>query len=216
MRGLNPLEFRATAREDAGVGSIAADSQRPDERDLLLRHRSGDGEAFAELVAEYRAPVYGYLVRCGVPENDRDDLFQEIFVSVHAAAARYDADRPLHPWLFTIVANRVRTYQRKRRLRDLVFSDAPPRDPVAPVADAERAASVRQTTDWLEHEIRKLSPIRREVLVLACVENLPQKEIAEALGLPVNTVKTHLRRARLALVKKLARRNAAPGDEVSS
>ena len=73
----------------------------------------------------------------------------------------------------------------------------------------------RQTATWLEEEIRRLPFMQREVLVLACIENLAHKEIAAALELPLNTVKTHLRRARLALVRQLARRNASMQREFS-
>ena len=59
----------------------------------------------------------------------------------------------------------------------------------------------------LVRQIHRLPLAQREVLVLACIENLPQKEVAEILGLPVNTVKTHLRRARLVLVDRLAQRD---------
>ena len=58
-----------------------------DERNWLPRHCRGDGQAFAELVNAYQSPVYGYLVRCGVPPAARDDVFQEIFVKIHLAAA---------------------------------------------------------------------------------------------------------------------------------
>ena len=65
------------------------------------------GRCWPALVSRYRAAVYSYLVRCGVAEADRDDLFQEIFIRIHRAASRYRPDCPLHPWLFTIVANAV-------------------------------------------------------------------------------------------------------------
>jgi RNA polymerase sigma-70 factor (ECF subfamily) len=177
-----------------------------DERDLLLRHRGGEPGAFAGLVASYRRPVYSYLHRCAVPESDRDDLFQEIFVKIHASAGQYRSDRPLHPWLFTIVANSVRTYHRKNKVREMVFADPPVADPASPEADGERQAMARQTAAWLEREIRELPLAQREVLILTCVESLPQKEVAEILSLPVNTVKTHLRRARLELVRRLGQR----------
>ncbi|MCP3977864.1 MAG: RNA polymerase sigma factor [bacterium] len=191
--------------------STAPQSTASSERDLLLRFREGDREAFAELVAAYRAPVWSYLVRCNIPAADREDLFQDIFIRVHRAAGQYEPSRPLHPWLFTIVANVVRTFHRKRKLRGILFADAADVERADRAPSGERSASARQTVDWLEHEIRDLPPAQREVLLLAGVQNVPQKDVAGALGLPLNTVKTHLRRARLTLAEKLRRRNRAQG-----
>lgn len=185
-------------------------------RNLLLRHRSGDGTAFPELVAEFRRPVYSYLLRCGIVETDRDDVFQDIFIKIHSAAHQYCGDRPLQPWLFTIVANTVRTHYRKRRIRDLVFAETSEAEPGSEQAGGEKLAEVAQTAAWLQREIEMLPLVQREVLLLCCVENLPQNEVAEVLSLPLNTVKTHLRRARLALSEKLSRRNAASSGEVPS
>ena len=212
MRGLVETYGEAMIRE----ANAAPQGERglSDERELLLRHRDGDPSAFPRLVARYRAPVYSYLVRCGVRESDRDDVFQDIFIKVHRAAGQFQSERPLHPWLFTIVANTVRTHHRKQRVKELVFME-PRREVQDPAPDGERVAVARQTATWLEEEIRRLPFMQREVVVLACIENLAHKEIAAALELPINTVKTHLRRARLALVRKLARRNASMQREFS-
>ena len=191
--------------------------RRRDEARLLVRHRSGETGAFAALVEAYRAPVYGYLVRCGVAEADRDDLFQEIFIRVHRAAADYDDGRPLHPWLFTIVANAVRNHRRQNRVREIVFSAAADdvgSEPTDPAPDGEELVRARQTRRWLERQIGRLPLIQREVLILTCIERLPQKQVARILEIPVNTLKTHLRRARLSLMKKLARRRVR--DEAPS
>jgi len=188
-----------------------------DASDPLLRHRDGDPEAFARLVEEYRRPVYSYLIRCGVAEGDRDDLFQSVFLRIHRSASQYRAELPSHPWIFTIVANEVRSYLRRRRVRELVFAGGTtavePRDG-AP--HGERAVEARETVAWLEQEIRRLPLAQREVLILVSLEGRPQAEVAEALGLPLNTVKTHLRRARLALGEKLCRRHAPGRDEERS
>ncbi len=199
-----------------GASSASRKQIPADERELLLRHRLGDTEAFAELVAGYRRPVYSYLVRCGVPETDRDDLFQDIFIKIHRASSQYQADRPLHPWLFTIVANTVRTYYRKKKVREMVFAEASELEPQAKTADGERLAMARQTAAWLELEIRKLPLAQQEVLILTCIESLPQKDVAETLNIPINTVKTNLRRARLYLIAWLARHKAIKLGEVPS
>src|SRR5205085_6907941 len=92
-------------------------AQALSEAELLPRHCRGDGDAFPALLQAFRAPVYGYLVRCGVAEGTRDDLFQEIFLKVHQGAGHYSPGRPLKPWLFTIVANCVRDHFRRRQSR---------------------------------------------------------------------------------------------------
>lgn len=171
---------------------------------LLVAHRDGAGGAFRELVERYRRPVFGYLVRCGVSESDRDDLFQDIFVKVHLSAHRYDASRPLHPWLFTVVANTVRTYFKKKRVRSIFVSESEDErsQHVADGApDVEAIVSAKQTSSWLEKAIGALPMPQREVLILAKIEHMPLQEIASTLGLPLATVKTHVRRARLRLIE---------------
>lgn len=196
-------------------GGLVSGARAPEgataEENLLVRHREGDPGAFRALVTRYRAPVYGYLVRCGVAEADRDDLFQEIFLRIHRSSGRYDAARPLHPWIFTVVANAVRSYHKKRHVASAVFAEATEHEPKDRAPDGEHVATVRQSVARLELELDRLTPVQREVLLLAAFENVPQKDIAEALGIPLNTVKTHLRRARLRLIEALAGR-ARPNE----
>jgi RNA polymerase sigma-70 factor (ECF subfamily) len=173
---------------------------------LLLRHASGDPAAFAELVAAYRRPVYSWLVRCGVREADRDDVFQSVFLRLHRSAGQYQAERPAHPWIFTIVANEVRSSLRRRRIRELVLAPPAETEPAAEAPDAQHAAEARETVAWLESELARLPLAWREALLLVGVQGRSLSEAAEALGRPLNTIKTHLRRARLSLAEKLARR----------
>ena len=102
----------------------------------------------------------------------------------------------------------VRTWARRRRVRQLVeaAAEAQP-EPVDRAPDGEQTAAARETVAWLERELASLPLPKREVVLLACVEGMPLKDVAEALAIPVNTVKTHLRRARIALAEALARRH---------
>src|SRR5262249_48837192 len=142
--------------------------------------------------------------------------FQEIFATVHRAAATYQADRPIRPWLFTIAANLVRSHYRAARSRDAVLradGAAPDRHP-AP--DGYQLTEARETAAWMEATIAALPEAQRQVVVLCCIEQLSHSEVATILAMPVNTVKTHLRRARSALAQRLARRRAALRREVTS
>ncbi len=184
---------------------------RPEERQLLLRHRGGDPDAFGELVTRYRAPVYGYLVRCGVEPQIRDDLFQEIFLRIHRGAASYQEDSALHPWVFTIVANTVRSHYRKLRVRRLVFAEEPPPERVleSPEPDGCEVAEARETAACLEAALRCLPGSQREVVLLCCIENLSQGEVAEILGIPAATLRSRLARGRASLAAALTRLRSA-------
>ena len=183
-----------------------------EERTWLTRHYRGDSSAFPALLEAYRRPVYSYLVRSGVAEADRDDVFQSIFLKIHSAANSYDPTRPLAPWLFTIVANTVRNHLRDRPIPfSSVQNEDPPEVP-DPNPGPEHITTVRETLTWLEGALLALPPMQREVLLLTAVVGLRQPDIAQSLNLPLNTVKTHLRRARLALAAGLAERNTPRGD----
>lgn len=182
-----------------------------DERNWLPRHCRGDAAAFPALLSAYRRPVYGYLVRCGVAIHERDDLFQSVFLKIHAAAASYDPTRPLSPWLFAIVGNTVRNHFRDSSIAAVFDPDDPP-DPPDPAPGPERIAESREMAAWLEGALQALPPMQRQVLLLATLSGMRQSEIAAALDIPLNTVKTHLRRARLALVAGLDGRDAGGSD----
>ncbi len=174
-----------------------------DERHWLPRHCRGDREAFTELMNAYQAPVYGYLVRSGVPSASRDDVFQEIFVKIHLAAASYQPSRPLRPWLFTIAANSVRNHLRdegRRRGAGSARADSRPSGDHGPQALAE----IHETVAWLEQALPRLPLEQREVLLLGTVGGLRLQDIATVLEIPLNTVKTLTRRARMSLATALA------------
>ncbi len=180
---------------------------------MLRRFRNGDPDAFASVVREYQSSVYGYLFRCGMDASVRDDLFQDIFLRVHRGAAGYQLDRSFKPWLFAIAVNTVRSYYRKCRVRELVYADqeATDRNP-----NGEQIAEARETAEWLEAEITRLPLAQREVVGLVCAEHMKQTDVADVLSIPLSTVKTLLRRARIALAQQLARRDALLARECGS
>lgn len=214
---MNPAADTPSASSPAGVVDLA-------ERNWLPRHARGEAGAFDELLGAYRTLVLTLLVRWGVEAQHRDDLIQEVFLKVHQAAAGYRPSEPLRPWLVSIVLNTVRNFRRDRGRRQhfmnrletgAIDSPAVPAT-TAHVPDLADDVERQATANWLEVRIARLPEPQREVLVLATVKGLRMKEIATLLRLPENTVKTHLRRARMALAEELAERGnpaAAAGGE---
>ena len=194
----------------------AADSHNGDILDLeqrtwLARHLRGDANAFETLLKAYQRPIYSYLIRCGIAESARDDLFQDIFLKIHAAAASYQASRPLKPWIFTITANTVRNYLRAQhspQYKQVIALDEHVVDPPDPQPSLETRFEHNSQLSRLEQAISALPLKQREVLLLSAVEGLPQKEVALCLNIPLNSVKTYLRRARLNLVHAVRQRDA--------
>ena len=186
------------------------------ERNWLPRHRRGDTLAFNELLQAYRTLVFTLLVRYGIEAHNRDDLFQDIFFKVHKAAASYRPSEPLRPWLVSIVLNTVRNFRRDsgrrqhfmNQLEVISQTSNPDQETAHELAPGvDQLIEQQSTLTWLEQRIASLPERQRDVLVLSTVKGMSTKEVAGILQLPENTVKTHLRRARLALAESLAARN---------
>jgi len=181
-----------------------------EERNWLPRHSCGDRQAFGQLMSAYRGFVLTFLWRYGIGRSDRDDLFQEVFLRIHQAASRYQPSQPLRPWIITIVLNTVRNHRRdqfrKTRFLTHLFAVTQHRNLTDQHPGADQMLEQQSTVRWLESRIRDLPDKQRETLVLSTMKGLRMKDIARVMGMPENTVKTHLRRARLALAEDLGRR----------
>lgn len=168
-----------------------------EERTWLAAHLRGDELAFAKLMQAYRKPVYSFLVRNGLEQQSRDDVFQEIFLKIHKSAPSYQANRPLSPWIFTIAINTIRNFQRKLQQPSLGIETAETIEDDSPSPDS--TAQLDETIDWLEQAVIQLPPAQAQAFTLSIIKGMKIKEIGEILGLPINTIKTQLRRARQTL-----------------
>lgn len=210
-----PTPSSAARSEERPSGPPEAAAVVPlSDRVLLERHARGDADAFARLMKTYANPIYGYLVRSGIRPADRDDLFQQVFEKVHRASLRELPDGAVRPWLFAIAANTVRDAYRRAKVRSIVELDEAP-GAAEPSRDAgpDELAERAQELSFLDREIAKLPIEQREALLLCAVEGLAAKDAAEALQVPVNTIKTRVRRARLALAAAAQRRSTLQARE---
>jgi len=178
--------------------------QRSDEQ-LLEAYLAGDRPAFRELIERYRNELTHFLTRFLGSRAAADDVFQETFLQVHLSADTFDPARRLKPWLFTIAANKARDYHRRNSRRqalslsasmgdegesqryvDLLQADLP--SPDEPLADAERSRLIRKVVDDLPAHLR-------EILLLSYFQKMSYNQIAEALEIPLGTVKSRLHTA---------------------
>ena len=157
--------------------------------------------------------VYRSLIRMGVTPADAEDLAQEVFLVMWRRRADWDAGRPLRPWLFG-VALRVAQEYRHRRGREAPVGIADRTDE-RPHAE-EHLASTRAQALVLQ-AIATLPDKQRAVLILHEIEDMPMREVAEALSVPLFTAYTRLRTARRSFAKAVRRielhRTGAPAPE---
>jgi len=173
---------------------------------LVRRCLTGDPAAARELVERFQPDVYGLCVRLLAHRHDAEDVAQEVFLRVFRSLARWDAGRPLRPWVLGIAVNRCRTWA-GRRAKGPELADYLHETPDHRPADdsTELARELRAAVD-------DLRPDYRTVFVLFHERGQSYEEIAEVVGRPVGTVKTWLHRARLELLDRLRARGFALDD----
>jgi len=181
-----------------------------EDTEILRRCLTGDEQAYRQIVARYQRQVYSLALRVVRQAEDAEDLTQETFVRMFRALDRYDSSRPFGAWLFTIASRLCIDHLRRQRLRPISLVQLEPGseeeytievvDP-APRPDevAARAEEERRTRALID----ALPPHYRIVVLLRHQHDLSYDEIAEALHLPLGTVKARIHRARALLKRHL-------------
>ncbi len=176
---------------------------------LLARARRGDEAAFEELVLRHTPRLFRLVGRMAGDDLEAEAVLQEAWLRAWQAMPRHQAGRPFFPWLARIALNVARDRWRKRAPLD--FSDLGPRVEEVPDAEGlgpEPELERREALDRLARGVAELRPAYRAVIALRYEAEMSYAEMAEALGLPVNTVRTHLRRAKIELRRRLEERDA--------
>jgi RNA polymerase sigma-70 factor (ECF subfamily) len=197
-----------------GVLAAAAPTTRPSLRPLAMSVQPRTETRARTFRALYDAQVdfvWRNLRRLGVPESEVDDRTQEVFVVAHRRFEQFE-DRGHGPraWLFQIVL-RVASDARRHRRRhpeDPDGGDAMGRAAV----EASQADAIlrREAMSRLDAALESIDVGRRAVLVLHEIEEMTAPEIAQVLGIPLNTVYSRLRVARVELEEALSRLGGEP------
>jgi RNA polymerase sigma-70 factor, ECF subfamily len=171
----------------------------PDEVDdaLLERFVQGDQNAFESLFRQFEHEVFGWILRIVRNRSVAEDVLVEAFWRAYRGRARFDSSRSFGAWMRRIATNAALDQLRVAR-RDALASSHDASTPVpTPASD-----SVRES---IQIAFRKLPAKLQIVATLALIEGQPYAEIADALDLPVGTVKSRVFRATRALREELAR-----------
>jgi RNA polymerase sigma-70 factor, ECF subfamily len=162
---------------------------------------------FREIYAEHVDLVWRSLRGLGVPEASVEDAVQDVFLVIHRRLESFEARCSFRTWLFGIVLRVARNHRRREQRKGGCASlDAAPEIADAapgPHEEAARAEALR----GLALALGDLDEAKREVFVLAELEQMSAPEIAETLGINVNTVYSRLRAARREFEAAIARKN---------
>ena len=154
--------------------------------------------------------VWNVLKRLGVAERDLEDLAQQVFLQVHGQLAKFDGRRPMRPWLFSFAYHAASNYRSLSRHRVELSIVAPERADSRPGADEQLIT--RQELELAEQALARVAIERRAVLLLHEVEGHSIPEVAETLGIPLNTAYSRLRLARQEYETALRRLRAQRGE----
>ncbi len=172
---------------------------------LMVAFSRGSTDAFNELFKRYKQPLFGFFRRRLTDPTQAEVLTQETFLAVLRASSRYQPRALFRTYLHAIGFKILRAHRRKAAFRATFIGTVGRVREFAHTSSVDAEVLLRQTVEQLDH-------VDREILLLREFEQLSYVEIAELLGLPVNTVRSRLFRARMALRDLLA----APARKLSA
>jgi len=180
------------------------------DEELMAQYQKGEESAFQQLFSRHKRGVYGYILRYTRNEQESEEIFQDAFIKMHRAAPTWIPSAKFSTWLYTIVRNLCIDAHRKKKIRRTISLDEKGEDDERSLYDvvaSDDPSPDSQTSDLeigkvLEVALAKINPDQREVFLLREKSGLKFEEIAEVLGVSVNTVKSRMRYA-LETLKKI-------------
>lgn len=200
-------------RQPGASNGDGAETSEPTDAELIARSFD-DPRAFMPLVERHQRVLFGYLAR-RVGRDLAEDVTSETFTRAFALRHRFDMERDdARPWLFGIATNLLRNHARSevRQLRAYTRHGVDDRTHADEAASHSRVDASAQSPE-LASALAALKPGDREALLMYAWNDMSYEEIAEALGIPVGTVRSRLNRARRIVQEHLSDPSESGGVE---
>jgi len=173
------------------------------DQELVLRVRRGEVQAYGELVNRHQASVFNVCLRMLGERREAEDMAQEVFLRAYQRLETFDAGRPFGPWIRRVATNSCLNYLARAKPAVVPLLDEMDRPLYQHSVTPEEAHEAKQRSEAVRAAILSLPPHYRAVVELRHFQGLSYAEMAEALGIPISDVKSHLYRARQALARRL-------------
>lgn len=162
-----------------------------EERSLILRLIGGDEDAFCELYATYKKRLIYFAMRFLKSREYAEDVFQDAFTVVWQSRRFINPDASFSSYLYTIMRNRIlnqlRNAANEEKLKESILSQA-----LDYTEDTKREVMLNDLKSLISHALQQLTPRQREIFEMSREAQLSHKEIADKLGISVNTVQEHI------------------------
>ena len=162
-----------------------------EERSLILRLIGGDEDAFCELYATYKNRLIYFAMRFLKSREYAEDVFQDAFTVVWQSRRFINPDASFSSYLYTIMRNRIlnqlRNAANEEKLKESILSQA-----LDYTEDTKRDVMLNDLKSLISHALQQLTPRQREIFEMSREAQLSHKEIADKLGISVNTVQEHI------------------------
>jgi len=162
------------------------------------------------IIKQHLKPVYSFVFRFSKNESEASDITQEVFIKIWKNLNKFDPEKNFKAWIFTIARNTAIDHIRKNK--DIAFSKLDAQFEEDEKTFEETLPDIEPLPDEIfmkkelggevERALAKIRPDFREIILLHYVEGLTFEEIGKIVGKPLNTVKSHHRRA-LNILRKL-------------
>lgn len=194
-------------------------------RELITQAQQGDPHAITQLIVGQQQYVYSIAMSVLKNPDDAADLTQEAFIRLLRALGQYNGESRFTTWLYRLVVNLGRDELRRRGRQVPIFApttDEDETDQVTGVADLDRwtdpaqALDARELRDQVRHALDQLEEHYRLVLTLYYFDDLKYTDIAEIMDMPLNTVKSHIRRGKERLAALMEAQEQPPATRTST
>lgn len=194
------LESKVSVREPGSR------SRKPDRRTPSASHATAP-RTLEEVYARHSGFVWRIVRRLGVPDHLVEDVMHEVFLVVHRRLGEFDGRVAMSTWLYHLTRGVVSNQRRSRLREERRLRLVDPKPTAAP--DPEAHTRNNQAAAFVRAFLEQLDPDKREVFELAELEGLPIPEVAELVGVNLNTAYSRLRAARQRFSQAVARMRAA-------